>query len=232
MRTMASDATGPIRVHLVVGAPTHDTNFVRLQLLQALHRDERIWVTIGDDFSDIDTIAAADALVVYTCNVSPADAQLDALDAMVERGGRIFAMHATNALIRFTDGPPIVAQGIGIPGQVDTTDTNPRFTRLLGSRFLAHLLLQPMTVQAVSDNPLVAGIAPFEVTAPTAVTMFGVGHQTLDEFEIGCLVHVDRGAPIPRLYHTRRDIGLPADARDHLRHRKATGHEAQQRSPA
>jgi type 1 glutamine amidotransferase len=153
-----------IRVHLICEAPTHDTNYARLELLKALHADERAWVTIGDDFSDLDKIAQADAMVVYTCNVSPGEAELDALEAFVERGGRLFAMHATNALIRFTDGPPIVAQGIEIPGQVDTTDTNPRFTRLLGSRFLAHLLLAPMHVEvAAPDHPLVAGIGGFDV---------------------------------------------------------------------
>ena len=153
-----------VRVHLVCGAPTHDTNYARLELLKALHGNDRAWVTIGDDFSDLDKIAQADAMVVYTCNVSPSDEQLDALEAFVERGGRLFAMHASNALIRFTDGPPIVAQGIEIPGQVDTTDTNPRFTRLLGSRFLAHLLLGPMHVEVVApEHPIVAGIADFDV---------------------------------------------------------------------
>lgn len=152
------------RVHVICGAPTHDTNYVRLELLKALRPHDDVWVTVGDDFSDRDKIAQADAIVAYTCNVSPDDAQLDALDAFLERGGRLFALHATNALIRFTDGPPIVAQGIEIPGQVDTTDTNPRFTRLLGSRFLAHLLLAPMRVEPVSpDHPLVAGIGAFDV---------------------------------------------------------------------
>lgn len=154
----------PVRVHLVCGAPTHDTNFVRLELLKELHRDERVWVTIGDDFSQTERIAEADALVVYTCNVSPSEDELSALEAFVERGGRLFAMHATNALIRFTDGPPLKVQGITIPGLVDTTDTNPRFTRLLGSRFLAHLLLGPMHVEVANANhPLVAGVAPFDV---------------------------------------------------------------------
>lgn len=152
------------RIHVICGAPTHDTNYVRVELLKALQGREDVWVTVGDDFSDREKIAAADGIVAYTCNVSPDDAQLDGLEAFLERGGRLFAMHATNALIRFTDGPPIIAQGIEIPGQVDTTDTNPRFTRLLGSRFLAHLLLAPMHVDPVSaDHPLVAGLAGFEV---------------------------------------------------------------------
>lgn len=153
-----------IRVHLIVGAPTHDTNYARLELLKALHEDASVWVTIGDDFSDTAKIAAADALVVYTCNVSPSEAELDTLETFLNEGGRLFAMHATNALIRFTDGPPIIAQGIEIPGQVDTTDTNPRFTGLLGSRFLSHLLLGPVHVEiAAPGHPLVAGIEAFDV---------------------------------------------------------------------
>ena len=152
------------RLHLVCGAPTHDTNFVRLRLLEELAGDDSLWVSVSEDFSALDRIAQADALVVYTCNVSPDDAQIDTLEAFLERGGRMFAMHASNALIRFTDGPPIVAQGIDIPGQVDTTDTNPRFTNLLGSRFLAHLLLQQMSVEVTEpDDPLVASIDPFTV---------------------------------------------------------------------
>jgi type 1 glutamine amidotransferase len=121
-------------------------------------------VTIGDDFSDLGKIAEADAIVVYTCNISPTETELDALEEFVERGGRLFAMHATNALIRFTDGPPIIAQGIEIPGQVDTTDTNPRFTSLLGSRFLSHLLLGPMHVEVTAPHhPIVAGLEEFDV---------------------------------------------------------------------
>lgn len=82
----------------------------------------------------------------------------------MDGGGRLFAMHASNALIRFTDGPPIIAQGIEIPGQVDTTDTNPRFTKLLGSRFLAHLLLGEMHVGVtVPAHPIVADLEDFDV---------------------------------------------------------------------
>ena len=127
----------PVRLHLVCGAPTHDTNFVRLELLKLIHEDDCAQVTCGSDFSDVAAIRASNAMVVYTCNVSPDDAELDALEDFLEQGGRLFALHASNALIRFTDGPPIRAQGIDSPGQVDTTDTNPRYTALLGSRFVA-----------------------------------------------------------------------------------------------
>jgi uncharacterized protein len=158
------DVSDPIRIHLIVGAPTHDTNYARLELLKLIHENEHAQVTVGSDFSDVDTIANSDALVVYTCNLSPSDPELDALEAFVERGRRLFALHATNALLRFTDGPVIRAQGIEIPGRVDTSVSNPRFTTLLGSRFLSHLLLGPMHVEvAASQHPLVAGLQPFDV---------------------------------------------------------------------
>jgi uncharacterized protein len=154
----------PIRIHLIVGAPTHDTNYARLELLKLIHENERAQVTVGSDFSDCGAIAASDAVIAYTCNLSPGDAELDALEAFMQRGGRLFALHATNALLRFTDGPVIRAQGIEIPGRVDTSVSNPRFTNLLGSRFLSHLLLGPMHVEvAAPQHPIVAGLEPFDV---------------------------------------------------------------------
>jgi len=203
-----------IRVHLVCGAPTHDTNYVRLQLLEGLHGNEDAWVTVGDDFSDTDKIAASDAMVVYTCNVSPSSEDLDALETFVERGGRLFAMHASNALIRFTDGPPIIAQGIEIPGQVDTTDTNPRFTTLLGSRFLAHLLLQPMHVENVArDNPIVAGIDDFDVVdEPYIIELTGPAEVLLSSRFAGSnpgYVLSDWPDPLerPQMYLRRQGMG-------------------------
>jgi uncharacterized protein len=70
-----------------------------------------------------------------------ADAQCATLQRFLERGGRWFAVHASNSV-----------------------RDNPHLPRLLGSRFLGH---PPYTRFAVSitrpDDPLVAGIEPFEV---------------------------------------------------------------------
>ena len=167
--------TNPLRIHLICGAPTHDTNYVRLELLKLMHEDERAWVTVGDGFSDTKSISESDAIIAYTCNVSPTDREMDALEAFLSRGGRMFALHATNALLSFTDGPPIKVQGIDIPGQVDTTDTNPRFTGLLGSRFLAHLLLGPVAIDvAKPDNAIVSGLKSFNVVdEPYIVQLIG-----------------------------------------------------------
>lgn len=167
--------TDPVRIHLICGAPTHDTNYVRLELLKMINQDERAWITVDDGFSDTRAIAESDAIIAYTCNVSPTDPELDALEAFLSRGGRVFALHATNALLSFTDGPPMTVQGIEIPGKVDTTDTNPRFTHLLGSRFLAHLLLGPVTLEvAQPDNAIVRGLHSFKVLdEPYIVELIG-----------------------------------------------------------
>ncbi|SRR6266404_299127 len=165
----------PVRVHLICGAPTHDTNYSRLELLKMTHEDERVTVTLNETFSDVKAIGGSDAIIAYTCNVSPTDAQLDALEAFFKRGGRMFALHATNALFGFTNGPVIKVQGIEIPGLVDTTDANPRFTSLLGSRFLAHLLLGPLHVNvSAPEHPIVRGISGFDVIdEPYIVELIG-----------------------------------------------------------
>lgn len=167
--------TEPLRIHLVCGAPTHDTNYVRLELLKLLHEDERAWVTVDDSFADTVSIAQSDVVIAYTCNVSPTDREMDALEALLTRGGRMFALHATNALLSFTAGPPLTVQGIEIPGQVDTTDTNPRFTSLLGSRFIAHLLLGPLVIDvARPENAIVKGMHGFGVIdEPYIVELIG-----------------------------------------------------------
>jgi hypothetical protein len=167
--------TEPVRIHLICGAPTHDTNYVRLELLKMIHEDERAWITVNDSFSATGAIAESDAIIAYTCNVLPTERELDALDAFLARGGRLFALHATNALLSFTDGPAMKVQGIEIPGKVDTTDTNPRFTELLGSRFLAHLLLSPVTLEVSRpDSAIVSGMQSFKVLdEPYIVQLIG-----------------------------------------------------------
>jgi ATP-dependent protease HslVU (ClpYQ) peptidase subunit len=138
-----------------------------------IHEDERAWITVNDSFSATGAIAESDAIIAYTCNVLPTDRELDALEAFLSRGGRLFALHATNALLSFTDGPAMKVQGIEIPGKVDTTDTDPRFTDLLGSRLLAHLLLGPVTIEVSRPDSAVHTPMTDQVCAsPEALHLF------------------------------------------------------------
>ena len=145
-------ATAPINGYLVCGGLYHDMDYARLELLKLLGEHEQIRMRVGEDYRDCAAIAAADFLVTYTCNVAPGDEAQDALQRFLAAGRRWFALHGTNSVLRYLKG-----RGWEAPPQA------PRFTAMLGSRFLAHPPIQPYRVE-VSDgsHPLVAGIEPFE----------------------------------------------------------------------
>ena len=63
-----------IDAYLVCGGKYHDFDFVRLELLKLLAEDGHVRVKVAQDFADTDTIAAADFLVTYTCDVRPTEA--------------------------------------------------------------------------------------------------------------------------------------------------------------
>lgn len=138
---------------LVCGGLYHDFDYVRVQILQRLYDLPAVRTTVLSDYSDTDAIARADALVTYTTDVIPDDAQIEALDAFLQRGGRWFALHGTNAAIAIDD-----------KGYASSPRVAPRFMQMLGSQFLAHPPKGEFQVQvAASDDPLIAGIEPFSV---------------------------------------------------------------------
>ena len=143
----------PIRAYLVANARYHDTDFARLQLLELLGEDPEIRTRVAESFADTKAIAEADFLVTYTCDLRPTEAEEEALREFVSSGGRWLALHGTNAILEFT------AKGVYCPRVHDT------FMHTLGSRFIAHPLIQPYQV-TVSDpeHPLVKGMEPFEAS--------------------------------------------------------------------
>jgi len=145
---------GRINVYFVVGGRFHDFDFARLEILKLLHVHDRIRVRVAENYSDTAAIAAADALVSFTCDVRPDEAQQQALSELVAGGKRWLALHATNSFIEWA-----------ADGKVATPRTAPAFVRMLGSQFIAHPPLGPFRVQ-VSDpeHPLVKGLEEFEVT--------------------------------------------------------------------
>ena len=142
---------GPVNAYLVVNARYHDTDFARLELLKLLAEDEEVRTRVADSFADSEAIAGSDFLVTYTCDLRPSEAEEAALRNFVSAGGRWLALHGTNAILDF--GP----KGMFAPRTHDT------FMETLGSRFIAHPLLEPYLV-TVSDpeHPLVRGFEPFE----------------------------------------------------------------------
>jgi type 1 glutamine amidotransferase len=143
-----------IRCVLIAGGKYHDIDFARLELLKLLAQDERVRVRVFEDYGNTAAIAEADFIVTYTCDVIPPLEAQEALCAFLDRGGRWYALHGTNSILRFL-----------ADGRVDSPRWAPLFMRTLGSMFIAHPPIAPYTVTvADATHPLVRGVAPFETT--------------------------------------------------------------------
>lgn len=143
-----------IKVVFVAGGKYHDIDFARLEILKLLAEDERVRVRVFEDYANIDAIRQADFLITYTCDVVPSLEAQEALRQFVERGGRWYALHGTNSILRFLEG-----------GVVDAPRWAPHFMETLGSQFMAHPPIRPYAVQVTDPScPLVKGIEPFVAT--------------------------------------------------------------------
>lgn len=139
-------------VYLVCNAKYHDTNFARLELLKLLAEHEDVWVRVAENYNDIDAIGESRLLITYTCDLCPSVAEQAALQSFIERGGRWFALHGTNALVEIAGG------------KADTPDRAPQLMRTLGSRFVAHPAIETFTVRVTDPaHPLTKGIDDFEL---------------------------------------------------------------------
>ena len=164
--------SGRRNILLICGGKYHDIDFARLELLKLLAEDERYRVTLCADYSDVAALGSADALLTYTCELVPTDAEQDALAGFLSAGKRWFALHGTNSRLRYVKG-----KGWTAP------DDAPRFMEMLGSQFVAHPPIQPFTVRASSAHPLVAGIEPFEADDEIYLCRFFGDHERLLETE-------------------------------------------------
>ena len=149
--------SGRVDVALVVGGRWHDVDFARARLLAGLGEHDAVRCTVHSDFSDTRALAAADAIVAYTCDVRPSADQAQALDEAVRGGARLLGLHATNSAI---DAPEP-----GAPRVFATPDAMPEFSGLLGNRFLAHPKIGPYLIEPVEpEHPLVDGVDAFTTT--------------------------------------------------------------------
>ena len=164
-----------INAVLIAGGKYHDIDFARLELLKLLAKDERVRVRVFEDYANLAAIEAADFLVSYTCDVTPSLAEQEALRAWLEGGGRWYALHGTNSILRFL-----------ADGRVDSPRWAPLFMETLGSMFIAHPPIAPYKVGiADPSHPLVEGVEPFEAEDELYLSeTFGALHVLLDtEFE-------------------------------------------------
>jgi len=140
------------RAYLVAAGDYHDIDFARLELLKLLAEQPSIRTQVAADYHDIDAIRASDFLITYTCNVVPTDAEQAALRDFVAGGGRWFALHGTNSILKFLDD-----------GRVDSPETAPVLMETLGTQFIAHPPIVPYRVTVADpEHELVRGIDSFE----------------------------------------------------------------------
>lgn len=133
----------PLVANLVCGSPhrNHDFDFARLRLAQAIYDAYDIRVDCHQHYENTVAILAGDLLVTYTSQVPVSDEACAALQDYLEQGGRWFAIHGSNSVLK-----------------------NPYLPKLLGTRFLSHPPFQNFTVQiSKPEDPLLAGIGSFEV---------------------------------------------------------------------
>ena len=134
----------PLVANLICGSPhrNHDYDFARLQLAQALYDAYDIRADCFQDYEDSAAILGGDLLVTYTSQVAVSEKACAALRRFLERGGRWFALHASNSVLQ-----------------------NPYLPKILGTRFISHPPYQAFTVQVTRpEDPLLEGLAPFEVS--------------------------------------------------------------------
>jgi type 1 glutamine amidotransferase len=127
-------------------------DFVRRELLAALADVPQLKVGVHSDYESLRSLETSDFLISYTCNVPVSERAQRLLRDWVARGGRWFALHATNALLEWT------AEGVRSAGG------SPTLFSLLGSEFIAHPPYGAFEVTNVMpDHPLVRDIPPFGV---------------------------------------------------------------------
>ena len=160
MSEASAEEQHPPRINcvLVFGGVWHDMDFARLELLKLLAEDERVRTRVFENYETVEAIADADILITYTCDVTPSLKAQEALRDWLAKGGRWYALHGTNSVLRLLqDGPNA--------GLWDAPRWAPLMMDLLGSQFLTHPAIVPYRVTVADpSHPLVAGVEPFDTT--------------------------------------------------------------------
>jgi type 1 glutamine amidotransferase len=133
----------PLIANLICGSPSrnHDFDFARLRLAQALYDAYDIKADCFQDYEDTTAILGGDLLVSYTSQVPVSDKASAAIRRYLEKGGRWFALHASNSVLQ-----------------------NQVMPKILGTRFVTHPPYRKFAVEiAQPDDTLLESIAPFEI---------------------------------------------------------------------
>ena len=133
----------PLIANLVCGSPhrNHDFDFARIRLAQAVYDAGHIRADCFQDYENCGALSGGDLLVSYTSQVPVSGSASAAILEYLERGGRWFALHASNSVL-----------------------DNQVMPQILGTRFITHPPYRRFPVEITRPgDPLMEGIAPFEI---------------------------------------------------------------------
>lgn len=134
---------GPLVANLICGSPhrNHDFDFARIRLAQAIYDAGDIRTDCFIDYENVAALQGSNLLVSYTSQVPVSEAASTALQGFLERGGRWFALHASNSV-----------------------GSNTIVPQIMGTRFITHPPYRRFRVDITRrDDPLLQDIAPFEI---------------------------------------------------------------------
>ena len=153
---MTKTLTDPVRrcrAHLVAGGRFHDIDFARRELLALLAEHDHVRTTVSSDWEDSEELLSSEFIISYTCDVRPSKKAQHEIRSWLSQGGRLLALHGTNAALEF-----------GGPRGVEAPRCFPDWADTLGSQFVAHPPIAPYLVEmSPGSHWLTAGIEPFEV---------------------------------------------------------------------
>jgi hypothetical protein len=132
-----------LMANVVAGSPArnHDFDFARIRLLQAIYDAGDIRADSWNNYDAGEAIEQGNILISYTSQVPVSEENCAALRRFLERGGRWFAIHASNSV-----------------------RDNEHLPSLLGSKFITHPPYTHFNVEVPNPEvPIVTGIEPFEV---------------------------------------------------------------------
>ena len=102
---------------LICGGVWHDMDFARLELLKLLAEDKSVRTRVFENYETLDAIHEADILVTYTCDVTPSLAAQELLRDWLAVGGRWYALHGTNSVLRMLADGPMPVSGMRRDGR-------------------------------------------------------------------------------------------------------------------
>ncbi|MCS6946616.1 MAG: ThuA domain-containing protein [Steroidobacteraceae bacterium] len=159
-----------VDVALICGGQYHDMDYARLELLQHCAAWPQLRVRVAENYDCVPALDAAQCLLTYTCNVVPSDSQRQALERLLARGGRWFALHGTNSLLAWSREHKAWF----------APRSAPEFMTLLGSQFIAHPPIAPYRVDVSDpDHELVRGLEPFETDDELYLCEYHGDHHAL-----------------------------------------------------